>query len=747
MPFGTQKCHQTGWRSHRWKWTAICAFFFGAISLLWWRSLPKPELFAPTFALSRVVQDRSGAVIHVTLTPDGKYRLPVRFADLSPELIGATLEMEDRRFFTHRGVDPKSIVRAAWGLLSNQRLGGGSTLTMQYARLRWRIDTRTLRGKALQMFRAFQIERFYSKEQILEAYFTCAPYGGNIEGISAASMRWCGKPPRELTLREAASLSVIPQSPTRRRPKSAGNPALVTAQVRLMNRLHATRGEAPNALDTEFQLSPVPIPRQAPHFSMRQLREHPNELVLKTTLDSVQQRTLEQSLTDFLARSHAQNLRNGAALLLHAPTGEVRAYVGSADFWNNQISGQIDGVRARRSPGSSLKPFIYALALDAGLIHPRTLLDDAPSRFGEYNPENSDRDFLGPISAREALRKSRNVPAIALSQKLPGNGLEGFLRQAGVRLTRQDYGLALAIGAAEISMEELVTLYRGLTYGNMGLSPAACWLTLDALRTREPLAPAGLAWKTGTSNGFRDAWATGVCGEWVLSVWLGNFDGKPMPNLFARKTAAPLLWQSATRLRLHATGPPRPSTVSEVRICAASGDLAGPFCSHLSTDLFIPGTSPITTCTVHQEIFVNNEGQRVSSTDTSAIRRVVEFWSPQRLAQFQRAGTPRASGPTLEHNENAEGIVLGRAPRITSPQSALRYVVRLQDSTKNAIPLEADVAPGMKQIHWFAGGSYLGASEATKPFLWKPSAGDWTIQAVDEAGRATRTTIRVNVVP
>ncbi|MEI6714934.1 MAG: penicillin-binding protein 1C [Verrucomicrobiota bacterium] len=746
MLVGTEKSQNKGGRTHRWKWAVSLAFFLCASSLLCWRSLPKPDLFAPSFALSRVVLDRTGNVIHVTLTPDGKYRLPVRFADLSPEILRATLEMEDRRFFSHHGVDPKSILRAIWGLMSNQRLGGGSTLTMQYARLRWGIDTRTLRGKALQMFRASQLERFYSKEQILEAYFTCAPYGGNIEGISAASMRWCGKTPRELSLREAASLSVIPQSPTRRRPKFAGNPALVTAQVRLMNRLRATRGEPPDALDTEFQLSPVPIPRQAPHFAIRQLREHPNELVLKTTLDSVQQRTLEQSITDFLARSHVQNLRNGAALLLHAPTGEVRAYVGSADFWNNQISGQIDGVRARRSPGSSLKPFIYALALDAGLIHPRTLLDDAPSRFGEYNPENSDRDFLGPISARDALRKSRNIPAIALSQKLPGNGLEGFLRQAGVKLPRQDYGLALAIGAAEISMEELVTLYRGLTYGNLGLSPAACWLTLDALRTREPLAPSGLTWKTGTSNGFRDAWATGVCGEWVLSVWLGNFDGKPMPNLFARKTAAPLLWQTATRLKLRTTGTPRPSTISEVHICAASGDLAGPFCSHLATDFFIPGTSPITTCTVHREIFVDNDGHRVCANDDSAIRRVGEFWSPQRLAQFQRAGSPRTGAPTLEQNDMAS-LVLGRPPRITSPQSALRYVVRLQDPAKSAIPLEADVAPGINQIHWFAGSSYLGASEPTKPLLWKPSAGDWTIQAVDEAGRATRTNIRVNVIP
>jgi len=687
-------------------------------------------------------------VIYLTLSTDGKYRLPISPGELPPDMIQATMEMEDRRFLSHRGVDPRSLLRAAWGVLSRQSLGGGSTLTMQYARLRWGLETRSPLGKVRQIARAIQLERHYSKEEILAAYFTCAPYGGNVEGVRAASLRWCGKPAGELTWREAASLSVIPQSPTKRRPKLEGNTALASAQKRLMQRLRAARGERPETLDAAFQLSPVPAPRQAPHFCLRQLRDHPDALVLKTSLDSAQQETLEQSLTSYLARSHSQNLNNAAALLLHVPSNEIRAYVGSANFWSPAISGQMDGVLARRSPGSSLKPFIYALGLDSGLIHPRTLLDDAPNRFGEYNPENSDRQFLGPISAREALRRSRNIPAILLAQKLPRGGLEGFLRNAGVRLPRKDYGLAIAIGAAEMSMEELARLYVGLADNRLGLSPAACWLTLEALRSSEPLAPKGLAWKTGTSNGFRDAWATGISGDWVLCVWVGNFNGKPMPGLFARKTAAPLLWQTATRLGLDAPPKQRPPSVGEVRICSISGDLAGPLCSLRSKDLFIPGTSPIHSCSVHREIFVDQRGFRVPSDHPSARRRTAEFWSPQRLAQFQQAGLPRPSVPAFAENDNSDPKQSpGAPPRIVSPQAALHYVLRLHDPSMNTITLDAEAAPGVRQIFWFADGNYLGASEPSKALLWRPGTGPWTVRAIDDEGRSTHTKIVVSVAP
>ncbi len=728
----------------RWlKRTAIALALLIAALWVTWLLLPKPELLPPGAEFSRVVLDRDGRVLFLSLTPDGKYRLPVKLDDLSPELLTATLEMEDRRFFSHCGADPRSLVRATWGAVTGQRLGGGSTLTMQYARLRWGLQTRSMWGKCVQLFRAVQLERHYGKRELAEAYFTFAPYGGNVEGAAAASLLWCGKSVRDLSLREAAALSVLPQSPTKRRPRADGSISLSAknAQARLMARLRVARGEEPSELDAEFTLHPVAPPRVAPHYARRIAAG-------ATTLDAAQQQSIERSIADFLSRERSRGLRNAAAILVHAPTREVRAYVGSAGFLNNGIAGQVDGVTAKRSPGSALKPFIYALAFDEGIIQPRTLLDDAPRRFSGYNPENSDRGFLGPIPAGEALRRSRNVPAVELLARLHGDGLDAMLRSAGVKLSREpgEYGLSLALGGAEVSLEELAMLYamladdgvpRTLRSGknasvstNGGaplLSSAARWLTLDALRASEPGAPHGLAWKTGTSHGFRDTWACGVMGEWVLCVWLGNFDGKPMPGLFARDTAAPLLFQTATRLGLRAKPTPRPAEIVDVRLCAVSGELAGAHCPHCSTGKFIAGVSPITACSVHR-----------MATLADGTRALREFWPAHRLDQFRRAGLPRVN--VADTSETARS---GPPPRIVSPQPKLTYVLHVGDAVKDTIPLEADAPAEARQIHWFAGKQYLGASEPSHPLMWKPAPGNWQIQAIDDAGRVARTSVTI----
>lgn len=698
--------------------------------------LPKPDLLPTDLEYSRTVLDRHGNVIFLTTTSDGMLRLPTTLDQLAPELLEATLEMEDRRFFNHPGVDPRSLLRAAWGVVSRQKLGGASTITMQLSRLRWRLHTRSIPGKCRQIFRAIQLERHYSKEDIAAAYFTIAPYGGNVEGARAASFRWCGKPASDLTRREAASLSAIPQSPTARRPRHEGNARLATAQTRLMTRLRANHGEPPNELDAEFHLTPTAIPREAPHFSRRRLHEDPKSLTVPTTIDLAQQHEVEQSIRDFLDTWFSHGLRNASAVLLHAPTGEVRASVGSADFHNVDIAGQVDGTRARRSPGSTLKPFIYALALDSGSIQPQTLLDDAPRRFAGYNPENSDRQFLGPIAAGEALRRSRNVPAITLANRLPHGGLETFLRSSDIFLPQRSHGLALAIGATEMRLEDLAKLYAELAHPQQSrLSPAASWLTLEALKCEEAAAPVGLSCKTGTSNGFRDAWACGVMGDWVLTVWVGHFDGQPMPGLFAADTAAPLLWQTVKRLRLPADSTHRmpPEDVVRIPVCAVSGDLAGKHCQNCPDGWFIGGVSPIKSCKVHQQ------------TDQG----IVEIWSADRLEQFRKAGFPRSARhqPDLEDHPHQphETAAVAPPPQILSPQSALTYYIQDSSPEQNRIQLEANAAPGTRQIHWFADHRYLGATPPAKPLAWSPLAGDYELQAMDDAGRVSSRRISVRL--
>ena len=501
-----------------------------------------------------------------------------------------------------------------------------------------------------------------------------------------------------------------------------------------MTRLRANHGEPPNELDAEFNLVPTAIPREAPHLARRRLQEDRKALAVSTGIDLAQQQVVEQSIRDFLARWHSQGLRNASAVLLHAPTGEIRASVGSAAFHDVDIAGQVDGTRARRSPGSTLKPFIYALALDAGLIQPQTLLDDAPKRFAGYNPENSDRQFLGPIAAGEALRRSRNVPAIELANRLPHGGLEAFLRESDVDLPQRSHGLALAIGATEMRLEDLARLYAELALPQQGrLSPSACWLTLDALRCTEPGAPMGLACKTGTSNGFRDAWACGVIGDWVLCVWVGHFNGRGMPGLFASETAAPLLWQTVNQLDLPAPSPDdsRPEDVVRVPVCAVSGDLAGKHCAHCRDSWFIGGVSPITTCKVHQQ-----EGDSV-----------VEVWSADRLAQFRKAGFPRSSSPLLgaENDQPHQRAPIAPPPKILSPQSAITYYIQSAAPEQNRLLLEANAAPGIQQIHWFADRRYLGASPPAEPLAWQPVVGDYELQAMDDAGRVSTARISVRL--
>lgn len=729
--------HATVTQSRRSRWKHLGVFslksaaILSVIAALIYAFLPKPDLLPPELEFSRTVLDRDGEVIFLTTTSDGMLRLPATLDQIAPEMLEATLEMEDRRFFSHPGVDPRSIARAAWGVVSRKKLGGGSTLTMQLGRLRWNLETRSITGKCMQMFRAIQLERHYSKDDIAAAYFTLAPYGGNVEGVRAAAFRWCGKPASELTLREAASLSAIPQSPTKRRPRAEGNAALATAQARLMTRLRANHGEAPNELDAEFYLTPTAIPREAPHDSRRRLAEAPGMRVVPGTIDMRQQQVIEESIRSFLARWYSRGLRNASAVLLHAPSGEIRVSVGSADFHDAIIAGQVDGTRARRSPGSTLKPFIYALALDAGLIHPQTLLDDAPKRFAGYNPENSDGDFLGPVSAAEALRRSRNIPAIELANRLPDGGLENFIRSSGVQLPVRSHGLALAIGATEMRLEDLARLYAQLACPERGrLSPEACWLTLDALRATDPGAPIGLSYKTGTSNGFRDAWACGVMGDWVLCVWVGHFSGRGMPGLFASQTAAPLLWQTAARLRLESPIAERPAEVVAVKVCSVSGDLVGKDCPHERDGWFIGGVSPITSCKVHQR-----DGERV-----------IEVWSANRLEQFLKSGFPRSNSLVDISGERRRQIAShGDAPEILSPQASLTYYLQPGGSDLNRIQLEAHAAPGTRQIHWFADRRYLGASAPAEPMSWQPAVGDYELQAMDDSGRVAMRRIRVRM--
>ena len=773
----------------RWRWfrtrgirlIAFLGLTLAAVFGTGWFFLPAPPPLDGVSYSQRVL-DRDGRLLRVTLSADEKYRLHTPLDLISPKLIAATLLHEDQHFWKHPGINPIATLRATWhAALGRSGRGGASTITMQLARLRYGLRTRTVRGKLVQMWRALEIERHYSKAQILEAYLNLAPYGRNIEGVGAASLLYFGKPPEKLTRLEAVALSVVPQSPTRRSPRAdADHGALAVAANRLSVRLggrtaaeEERRAGMPAGLFTGWK----PAPLCAPHFVLRESGRHPSQREITTTLDRDLQRLVDRRIAAYLASSRRLGVTNAAAMLVDFRSMEVLAQAGSADFFNEEISGQVDGTRSRRSPGSTLKPFIYAAAIDQGLIHPLTMLADAPRRFGGYNPENFDGEFAGPIKATEALARSRNVPAVALAAQLAHPTFYDFLKRGGVALPREEsfYGLALPLGGGEVTMEELVRLYAALANGGRLralqrtlppaandsevrlVSPEAAFLTLEMLgHVPRPglgskAGSEGVAWKTGTSMGFRDAWSVAVFDHYVLAVWVGNFDGCRNAAFVGRTCAGPLLFQMIDEMRVSGRACPRRlatppgANLQQVEFCAVTGQLPTTACAHRVAGWFLPGISPITPCEVHREILVDAEtGLRVSTDDgmRELRRELYEFWSSDLLALFEKAGLPRRRPPPFAPGDGVDaGARLGRPPQIVSPASGQTYAVRAGDALNGTIALRARSEGDVTKLYWFADKTFLGATAARESFYWRPSPGTYRIVALDDRGRSSASTV------
>jgi len=488
------------------------------------------------------------------------------------------------------------------------------------------------------------------------------------------------------------------------------------------------------------------------------------------------QQLIERRITDYIQTNRGRGIQNAAAILVDTHTMEVLAQVGSADFFNSEIQGQVDGTRAPRSPGSTLKPFVYALALEQGLIHPLSILSDAPHSFGDYDPENFDREFVGPIRACDALARSRNLPAVELASQLHHPTLYEFLRSAGVKLPRSEslYGLTLPLGGAEVTMEDLVRLYAALANngelrplrrtsrdrtelrGRSIIMPEAAFLTLEMLNLPRPEVGRAYSeqaepvfWKTGTSHGFRDAWSIAVFNHYVLAVWIGNFDGRANGNFVGRIAAAPLLFQIIDSLRTTWPEPNQPhlpppgANLKRVSCCAVSGDLPGLHCTQKVEGWFIPGISPIKTCDVHQQVLVDAEsGLRVASDDgTRQLRReVYEFWPTELLSIFRRAGVPRKLPPPFLPGTAAEFVARsGNVPRITSPSSEREILL----TSANTIPLQAKADADVREIYWFAGKTFIGKGPPQEVVSWKASAGQYELIALDDHGRSASSAITV----
>lgn len=757
----------------------VCLLLIASFAGL--RYWPRASL-ASQVPSSQAFVAEGGELLRLTLADDQQYRVWTPLSDVSPYLIRALLLYEDRWFYWHLGVNPSSILRAAYRTYTGGTQQGGSTISMQLARLFYGLNTKSPRGKLQQMALAVWLELRYSKAEILEAYLNLAPYGSNVQGAGAASMIYFGKTAKHLSLAEALSLAVIPQQPNKRAGNNALAHAIQAPKLRLLERwkTHYPLDEA------QYHLVKLPLhfrkiqelPFRSPHFidmliQQRGLVVGAEQPQVRTTINLTLQTLIERQTRQYLQEVSAKGIQNAAALLIDPKTMEVKAWMGSADYFNRGIDGQVNGVLAKRSPGSTLKPFIYALAMDQGILHPASILKDSPSDFGPYTPENFDGRFRGPITAEDALIHSRNIPAVWAASQLHAPSLYDFLKIAGIsQLQREShYGLALVLGGGEVTMEELVSLYAMLvkegekyslqylkgqqtTKSTPLISPEASFITLDMLRHnprpdednsfhRHTGWPIG--WKTGTSWGFRDAWSVGVVGPYVLAVWVGNFDSTGNPAFVGIDAAAPLFFRMADALYLHKpiNIPPAtpPAGVSQVMVCSASGDLPNQWCPEKRKTWYIAGKSPIKVSQLHQPVAISlKTGQPVCPPyQADQVRMdVMEFWGSDMQKLFRQAGLPRRSPPKCQQGFQAQ------APDITSPLRHVSYQLRIS-KPDITIPLQAKAAAQVRTLFWFDDNRYIGSTDPLTALAYRPTdAGIHVIRVVDDQGQVAEREMQVD---
>ncbi len=575
----------------------VAMLFFGAAGRDafddWVGATDMPPLLAET---SAEVRDRNGTLLRAYTVEDGLWRLGATPAHVDRRYIDMLIAYEDKRFYNHAGVDPLALIRATGqALLNGKVISGGSTLTMQVARLLEDGPTGRWQGKLRQMRLALALERRLSKGELLTLYLTHAPFGGNIEGLRAATLAWLGKEPTRLTPAEAALLIALPQSPETRRPDRHPH-AAQAARNRVLARLSGAALPPETAQAARRDPVPAqrrPFPALAPHMADRALSSAPDALRHDLTLDAPLQASLE-TLAAQTMQGKGEHL-SIALMIADHQSGEILASVGSAGYDDTRREGFVDMTRALRSPGSTLKPLVYAMGFDQGLIHPETLINDAPVRFGAYAPQNFDGAFRGELRVADALRLSLNIPVVLITDEIGPARLISALRKTGAapKLPSGQPGLAVALGGVGVTMEDLIRLYA--TLGNGGktsplhwsktallepdtrvISRSAAWQISHILTSLAPPPGApqsGLAYKTGTSYGHRDAWAVGYDGRHVAAVWIGRPDGTPVPGAFGGDIAAPVLFEAFQRLKpaLDPLGAPPPET-----LLLGSADLPDP---------------------------------------------------------------------------------------------------------------------------------------------------------------------------
>lgn len=727
---------------------------------------------------SPVIRDRKGEWMGAYLSCDDKWRIyPSTYEELH-SLQKLILHKEDKYFYYHPGVNVVSIFRALYqNILKGQIHSGASTITMQLARMLNRRK-RTYAAKFLEMLRALQLEIHYSKDEILQAYLSLLPYGGNVEGVSAASRLFFQSDPSRLSLSRQVLLCVIPNDPNRLNPARSDS-RLEKIRNQWLHHFYQesiiSRDEMQTALAEPIAFTRILPENPAPHFSNRVKHKSDPSGTVETTLDLSLQNTVQAIADSHIRRWSMAGIQQYAVMVVRNDSGDVLAYLGSSGFSDYLKQGQVDGLTALRSPGSTLKPLAYAMAIDQGTITPGTMLPDIPLDFGGYQPENFDKVFHGKVTATFALAHSLNLPAVYLLEK---NGIYPFIDKLisigfkGIQKQRKGLGLSTVLGGCGVTGEELIRLYMALAGSGRGMRPRflktdlldtlpsvcsaqAAWMITEILtRHTRPDLPNGfqnsrdiprIAWKTGTSYGRRDAWSVGYNRDITILVWMGNFDGSPSPYLSGADVATPLLFDIAkwiTRNGQYSGWMNKPSGIEVRAVCPESGLSPQDVCPYSIQDIYLPGISDMHRCRHLKRVRVSSDKKMSFCEQCLPQSGFVDAWYPDippEMAEWMRTSGIQREKPPL-HNPACSRALVSEKLNILTPANGKTYL--LEKGNENGIPFRCLAPEDATTLFWYLNGKFIGKSAPEATFFHTPPVGNGLIQCTDDKGRTGKSSFR-----
>lgn len=734
--------------------------------------LPKEKSF------SRIVLDKDDKILSAYLSKDDKWRMETELEDVPADLVKAVIAKEDQYFYLHPGINPLAVVRALISnVIKSKRISGASTITMQLARL-MSPAKRNYLNKLFEMMRAMQLEWHYPKKRILELYLSYVPFGGNVEGVKAASYIYFNRPPEKLSLSQCVLLSIIPNRPNSLRLDRYSEEVL-TARNRWIHYFEETQ-LFPKYLLQEALHEPLVAKRfsiesKAPHFCLYML-QYSNSNEIKTNLNYDVQSRAEDLLLNHVNRIRNLDISNGAVLVINNQTMAVEAYCGSADFNDDKSSGQVNGIRANRSPGSTLKPFLYALAMDKGIITPKTKLLDVPVNYNGYEPENFDLDYRGDVTAEYALIQSLNIPAIRL---LNSYGLKSFIdflgKDAEMKWVKNNHklGLSVILGGCGLTLEELTRAYTA--FGKKGelhslrylkadkdsmsksiLSAEATWLTDDILSNNlRPDLPAymiensvlpKIAWKTGTSYGKKDAWAIGVSPKYTIGVWMGNFDGHGAQTLTGAESAVPLLFDLFNSIDKSKSNNwfSMPNKIYKRKVCRQSGLSLSQNCTEIINDYAILNKSSRFPCHLHQALYVDNKEDIQYCTaclPPKGYKKVLYPIFPAELSLWMMQ-TGKVYKLPPPHNSNCNAKFSSEGPLILSPSPSFEYF--LDEDAPQQLLLQAASEADIHEYYWYIDKKFYKKVSVSEKLFFQPHVGKNIVSCMDDKGRTQSIIIKVS---